>query len=399
MLFRTEAFERLTDERWVESRVRAAIREIVHDAEAAFDADRLWPADEWDGWNTPLPLTSLYVGAAGVIWALAALERRGHAEPAMPLGEAAKRALEAWRRRPSLMEGVELPLQAEAGFLSGESGILLVAWQLAPSDELASDLFDRVRQNCASEVDDLMWGTPGTLLAARAMWESTGAERWAGAWRASAERVWRRRKPDGLWMQRRYGDVYRGLGPMDGAVGNVSALLGGDVLAAERRALLECETAEVLARTAIVHDGLANWPSVEGGPLAAADGQIRLQWCAGAPGIVSSAAPYLAEDLLLGGAELAWRAGPPALEKGSSLCHGTAGTGTALLKVFERTGDERWLERARRFAVHALRQVEQARAVRGRGRYSLWTGDVGVALYASDCLDSRARVPFLDTFV
>ena len=123
------------------------------------------------------------------------------------------------------------------------------------------------------------------------------------------------------------------------------------------------------------------------------DGEIRLQWCKGAPGTVI-AAPYLDEDLLLAGAQLTWRAGPHGMEKGPCICHGTAGNGYAFLKTFERTGDERWLDRARRFAVHALEQVER----RGRGRYSLFTGDVGVALYAADCLDARAEYPVLDTW-
>ena len=82
------------------------------------------------------------------------------------------------------------------------------------------------------------------------------------------------------------------------------------------------------------------------------------------------------------------------MDKGPGICHGTAGSGYAFLKVFERTGDERWLERARRFAVHSLEQVER----RGHGRYSLWTGDLGVALYAADCIDARSRYPMLDSW-
>ena len=82
------------------------------------------------------------------------------------------------------------------------------------------------------------------------------------------------------------------------------------------------------------------------------------------------------------------------MEKGPAICHGTAGNGYAFLKAFERTGDELWLDRARRFAVHALGQV----ARRGHGRYSLWTGDVGAALYAADCLEARAAYPVLDSW-
>ena len=152
----------------------------------------------------------------------------------------------------------------------------------------------------------------------------------------------------------------------------------------------------MLARTAVVERGLANWPPVDRPALASANGEIRVQWCHGAPGVVTSAAAYLDEELLLAGAELTWRAGPHKDEKGPSICHGTAGNGYAFLKVFERTGDERWLERARRFAMHALAQGRRQRRERGSGRYSLFTGDLGVALYAADCLDGRGRYPVLD---
>ena len=153
----------------------------------------------------------------------------------------------------------------------------------------------------------------------------------------------------------------------------------------------------MLARGGFVENGLANWPPAAGESLEQRDGQIRVQWCHGAPGIVVAAASYLDEELLLAGAELTWRAGAHRRRKrGSSICHGTAGNGYALLKTFERTGDERWLERARRFAVHALAQVRRQRAARGRGRYSLFTGDPGVALYLASCLDADAAFPLLD---
>ncbi len=235
------------------------------------------------------------------------------------------------------------------------------------------------------------------MLAARAMFDWTTDARWADAWRESAEELWQQRDLDGLWTQRLYGEAYRGLGPPHGAVGNVLALLEGrELVEEERREALIRETARMLARTAVMEEGLANWPRVEGRELVDEDGEIRVQWCAGAPGIVTSAAAYLDEELLLAGAELVWRAGAPGMSKGPCLCHGTAGKGYAFLKAFERTGDERWLERARRFAVHALAQVRRGRAARDRGRYSLWTGDIGVALYAADCLDSHTAYPIVD---
>jgi hypothetical protein len=93
---------------------------------------------------------------------------------------------------------------------------------------------------------------------------------------------------------------------------------------------------------------------------------------------------------------LTWRAGP--LRKGANLCHGTAGNGYAFLKLFERTGDELWLDRARAFAMHAIDQVERSTADTGRGRFALWTGDPGTALYLASCRSATAAFPTLDTF-
>jgi lantibiotic modifying enzyme len=227
-----------------------------------------------------------------------------------------------------------------------------------------------------------MWGSPGTLLAALAMGEWTGEPRWQEAARETATALRARRGEDGLWRQ---DDDYRGLGTLHGAGGNTLALLR-----LESDETLAGETAAVLARHAVRENGLANWPGAPGRPLA------RLQWCTGAPGILAGAWDYLDEDLLLAGAELVWQAGARGDEKGHGLCHGTSGNGFALLKTFQRTADERWLERARRFAVHAIAQAERVAQANGRRRYSLFTGDVGTALFAAACFDVDARYPIVD---
>jgi hypothetical protein len=392
VLYRPEAFEPLTETPWDDRHARDAIRRIVKDVDEAFDPDSLWPADEWDGWQAALPMKNLYVGAAGVIWALDTVRRRGHAETTIDLSAAAARTLAAFRAEPDFISGYEIPSTPHAALLTGETGILLVAWRLAPSDDLERELLIRIRENRDNEADELMWGAPGTLLAARAMRAWTGGETWRDACAESAEALWLRRDANGYWTHRLYDAEYRGLGPAHGVVGNVLVLL--DALDEERRARLAGETAALLAREAVVEDGLANWPMHAGDDLVSEDGEIRVQWCAGAPGIVTSAASYLDADLLEAGAELAWRAGPPTMEKGPGICHGTAGNGYAFLKVFAQSADERWLERARRFAVHALEQVER----RGHGRYSLWTGDLGVALFAADCLDARSAYPVLEAW-
>ena len=390
MLYEPETFEPLTDEPWDADRVGGAIRAIVADADAAFDPETLWPAAEWDVWAATPPMKNLYVGAAGVVWALDSLRRRGHAETRIDLAAAARRTFEAWNETPDYAQWDDVPSRAPAALLMGESGLLLVGWRVEPSAELADRLFARVLENVDNEAIEIMWGAPGTMLAARAMLDWTGEERWAEAWRESAEALWQARNGDGLWTNRLYGETFRSLSPPHGLVGNVLALRGGGFLAQDRVERLEQETAAILEGLALREDGLANWPARE----SPDERELRLQWCHGAPGIVTATADYLDEELLLAGAELTWQAGPPGMEKGPALCHGTAGNGYAFLKAFERTGEELWLDRARRFAMHALGQVTR----RGHGRYSLWTGDVGAALYAADCLDARPAYPVLDSW-
>jgi hypothetical protein len=386
VLYEPAQFEPLIDELWDPARIVDAIATIVADVDAAFDPDGLWPAHEWDGWEEPLPLKNLYVGAAGVIWALDALRRRGHAETSLDLAAASLRTVELERAEPDSTADEHYH---PAALLMGETGPLLVAFRLASNPALADELHALVRANVANPTDDVNWGAPGTLLAALALGELTGEPRWEEAARETAEALHARRGDDGLWRQ---DDDYRGLGTLHGAAGNTLALRR-----VEPDETLAGETAAVLARHAVREDGLANWPGSPRPQLARPrDGRICLQWCTGAPGVLAGAWEYLDEDLLLAGAELTWRAGAHGDEKGHGICHGTSGNGFALLKAFARTGDERWLERARRFAVHALGQVERLRASNGRGRYSLWTGDVGTALFAAACLDVDARYPILE---
>jgi lantibiotic modifying enzyme len=401
VLYTPDPFEPLTDTRWSEKRAREAIREIVADVDDALRGPSLlWKADTWDGWQSTSPQENLYVGASGVIWALDALRRRGHAETRLDLSALAVRTLERFRERPDFIKlpAFTPPEPRMSAFMLGETGILLVAWHLTHDSELERTLLERVRANVASDANELFWGIPGTLHAAKAMHEATKDPRWARAWRKNADALWAKRDDEGLWTQRLYGRETTGLSASHGLAGNVVALLRGRTLlpSARRKALVR-DTKAILGRTAVFERKLANWPHRARAPLYP-DGEVRLQWCSGGPGIIVSTAGFLDEELLLAGAELVWTAGPHGLEKSGCICHGTAGNGYALLKTFARTGEEVWLRRARRFAMHALEQVRRLRAERGRGRYSLWTGDPGVALFAADCVDSRSTYPVLDSW-
>ncbi len=380
MLFSPEAHERLAGDAWEPGRVHAAIREIVEDAEDAFDDG--WPNHPRDD-DRERPFSTVYLGGAGVVRALDTLQRRGLVQ-----------------LRRDYVPYLELPYEQdyfdwdhERSLWMGETGIRLVLHRLSPSPANADRLAELIAGNAEDERREVMWGSPGTMLAAEAMHELTGEPRWLELRSASA--TWLRDDWDpntALWTQHLYGMVDQWIGPAHGFAGCMLAL------ARDADDELHRGAARTAARYAVEEDGLANWPSRSSSLdlSSTGDGLIRTQWCHGAPGIVASLARFAPGDdeherLLRAGGELTWTAGP--LAKGSNLCHGTAGNGYAFLALFERTGNEIWLERARAFAMHALAQVAGARADYGRGRYSLWTGDPGAALYLADCLAGAGALP------
>ena len=366
-LWRASEHEPLAGEKWGQERAEQAIAAIVGDAEAAFDGER-WPfhpADEPD--DSP---NGIYLGVAGMAWALDELGSTGW-------GDAVLGAIERYRREPD--GGAERAYAPS--YLGGECGIALVGYRLTGDAGLADRLHELVLANLDDEWKEMLWGASGSLLAAEAMLAWTADERWEAAWDALADNLESARDDDGLWTQTRLGGR-RHYGVGHGYAGNQLAL-------AHRR---KVDVDAVLSRLALRDGPLANWPPGEEAPPE----QIRVQWCHGAPGIVAGLGHVMDEELALAGGELTWRAGP--LAKGSSLCHGTAGNAYAFLVLHHRTGDELWLDRACAFAMHAIAQVERGRAELGRGRYSLFTGDIGVALFLRHLLDGEHRFPALGPF-
>ena len=384
MLFDPDAHEPLTADAWDPGRVRAAIREIAEETEAAFDDG--WPThpeDVYDEGDEERRFRTVYAGGAGVVQALDELRRRSLVELRRDYVPYLDREYE-----PDFPEE-----DHERSLWGGETGIRLVTQRLAPSRANADRLAELIAGNAEDERCEVMWGSPGTMLAAAVLHDLTGEARWLELWRASA--AWLRRQWDpqtGVWTQRLGKQPVQFIGPAHGFAGCVLALARAGDDEVHRRA------AAATARYAVEEDGLANWlPWASAESLRAnRDGSIRTQWCHGAPGVVASLAGVAPDDdeherLLVAGGELTWRAGP--LAKGANLCHGTAGNGYAFLALLERTGDELWLERARAFAMHAVAQVVDARRTYGRGRYTLWTGDPGTALYLADCLAGGGSLP------
>jgi hypothetical protein len=358
---------------WDEMVARDVVRAIVADALAA-ESDGFWPGHPLDELGVRERLCSLYLGSAGMIWGLWKLGASYDCPAAVAT------AIQRYRSMP------DFGLESHAPSLwMGETGPLVVAAIVGSSAADRGRLRDLVRENREHPTWELMWGSPGTMLAARACeledeWQRSATLLWA-SWEQSSD----------VWTQHMYGQVRRYLGPAHGFAGNVHALrgyVGEDILRARVTRLLE--------RTAGREDGVINWPPTLEEPLSDTPSKIRVQWCHGAPGIISTIGDLIPRELAIGAGELIWRAGP--LRKGPGLCHGTAGNGFAFLRLHDLTGDPRWLQRARRFAMHAIEQVQRQRAALGRGRYTLWTGDIGVALYLHACVNARAEFPTIDTF-
>ena len=402
-LHAADRHEALAAAAWDADEARAALREIVADVERACRDGHRWPVHPQDDDGDPPSAAyhSLYLGGAGVVWALWFLQRVGACDTRLDLDDAIRRIDAAYAAAPDTGEVVP-------SYYLGEVGILLVRWRIGGDAAVADRLFDAVRANIPNPTNEALWAAPGTMVAAWQLWRATADERWRALFVDNVEQVWRTWHDDAasglpLWTQDLYGRTMQYLGAGHGFAGNVLPLLKGAALLDDaRRAALVARTERTLQATA-VHDGDAvNWRS-QIAPPSPGRPPFLMQWCHGAPGIVTGlvdlpvgASPTL-DSLLLGAGEAIWRAGP--LTKGAGLCHGTAGNALALRALHQRTGDARWLERARAFVMHAAGQRRQASARDGQGRYTLWTGDLGLAValwLCGDGADTRRGMPGLD---
>jgi hypothetical protein len=335
VLYDKKQHEPLAGGAWDERIARYAIADIVDEARG----------------GDPLDEAGLYAGRAGETWALRAL-------------------------------GENVDIVADAGpdnsYADGELGIALAAGDRERARAVATIVVD-------DPWNELLYGAGGALVVATLLDLDDVA-------RLAIERLWSTWTFDSklracIWTQSFDGKTQQFLGMAHGLAGNVYALLraGGFQSAVHQRELLD-RTVDVLKRRALTEKNAANWlPS-----LQSTQKELRVQWCHGAPGIVCglAGAPRHAEldAILLAAGEATWLAGP--LRKGAGLCHGTAGNGWAFLKLHRRTRDAKWLERARRFAMHAIKQRT--------GQRGLLEGDIGVALFAKACIDVDDRWPLLD---
>ena len=397
MLFDPERHEALSDQPWDPALARSVIERIFADACNRYRSGSGWPVHPLDSPDAGKVLYMLYAGVAGVIWGLDQLQRMG-----------VGRAPDFTPALASLLENNRRAIASFAcenyGLLCGDAGILYLTWKLSPSKRAASLLAQAIDANQDNPVLELMWGAPGTMLLALTMQELTNESSWQERFVQGAQclrQALRRDERLGceLWSQLLYGERSQLIGAVHGFAGNAYALIRGrHLLSQSDWSWWEQRVAQAMQATSSTVEGMSNWPQSIGAPRDGRAGWL-VQHCHGAPGIVVSLADMPGTDcdvLLRQAGELTWHAGP--LRKGSNLCHGTAGNGYAFLKLYLRTGEPVWLERARAFAMHAIGQCEADHRRYGRYRYSLWTGDVGLAFFLCSCLQGTAQFPTLDVF-
>jgi len=389
---------------WNESAALDATRTIAREAIEAFSETTLWPAhpDDLEDIGADVgPLASLYNGAAGVIMGLAALRHTVAVNfDLVAASTAIYRCAKAER---------DNNLFARGSYMIGIAGPALLAAVYAGDDEAAEALYEDAANDVDPQARELFAGSPGHLHAIRFLYERTGDQRWRTlATRMAADLLSDFELfPDNcrLWVQHIYGlewSAYLGAG--HGFAGTAQAVLAA-------RGVVDVDLVEFSSQVATTARNLAdtdgkyvNWRKiygVESMPNLPADRYAsRLQWCHGAPGFIIAldAIPPdvdpLFDELLLQAGELVWLAGPPRGDAG--LCHGAAGNGWAFLKLYRRTNNAKWLQRARSFAMHALEGIGRRRAAKDVPWFSFWTGDIGTAVYLGACVGAVTDLPMID---
>lgn len=395
VIFDESEHEPLVRDLWNEAAARDFVGRVLREADDAYDDERGWALHPEDRYGTERhSYRGVYCGNAGTMWALTHLAGTYGVPLRHDYGAAIARCEQSYRQNPAETQTV-VP-----SYFLGTVGILAARYAIAGDDGALERLGVEIRSNVGNPTREALWGSPGTAIAALLIRERSGDTRYDDVLRAVQDELWATWEPatdEGgrLWEQDLYGTRCRYFGAGHGAIGNLAPLLrAADLLSSERRALL-FERVPALLETYVLRDGdAANWPS-----LGAPREGNRMQWCHGSAGVIIGLASYPAHDarveqLLVQGGEGVWQAGP--LRKGPTLCHGTAGNGFALLRLAQRTGNDVWQRRAERFAMHAMAQVASWRHEFNMPAFSLWTGELGVAVYVDSVLRSDPALLTLD---
>jgi hypothetical protein len=295
----------------------------------------------------------VYSGLLGALWGAHYIERHGLVQTGLDYIGLGRRLHDAFLAMPD-RERNDCPF-------FGEIGHLMFRGLVERDGAHADRAFALIEAGYRNDIDELFWGAPAFAAACLRFGEIQPQPRWARLFYDIANYLWRRLDCDAsggarVWRQNLDGVCVAHLGAAHGFAGAAGILLQG---------------ADMLPPT--LRDEIV---------------RVSRDTCHGSPGIVASmyrSHAYPTDPLLEAAAASTWRAGPLAKARGG-LCHGTAGNGYAFLVAHQRAVPGPWLERAQAFAAHGMARSRAERAAHGSYKVALWTGDVGTAVFALDCL-------------
>lgn len=173
-------------------------------------------------------------------------------------------------------------------------------------------------------------------------------------------------------------------GYLHGTVGNIAGLMkANEFLNDSSLDQLIIERTEQFLKVYDNDKECYNLPGLHG------DKRVYVQVCHGAPGLLLGFTntmlwehSKLVRETTFKAGNLIKLAGP--LVKDDCLCHGTSGNGLALIKLFEATGDKKWLDIATSFASHSIKCLDIEKTKPG-----LFAGSAGLLLFLGSCLAKK----------
>jgi len=212
MLFDPRRHEPLAGIDWDPAVAAHAIERIALDTEQRFSPDTFWPVHPLDAEGADTgPFFNLYFGAGGVVWALHALQSRRVTGLRRSYGEHLDACMALNRRWLASQGFADID---RASYLMGDTSLLMLRAWLSAGDPRPAQIEDLVVRNLDNPARELMWGSPGTMLAAMFMHEQTGDSRWRDLYATTSRKLWSQLVHSdetrcNYWTQDLYGRRYR----------------------------------------------------------------------------------------------------------------------------------------------------------------------------------------------
>ncbi len=387
-LFTTDRHEQLIKIPWNDTRVQTYSQYIIDQTISHYSTDKYWPAHTLDSEEIPTSgFIDFYYGAGGIYWFLDKFNNLHD--------------FNTKKEFLTSLSSIKFDKENNISFFFDHIAFLLFRERIDPAQDNRDLLFKLLEECNPNDKNEILYGTPSTLLVAYNAFKITGEDRFQKCCQIFIKKIFDEWIYDSildcyLWTQH-FSSSYKYVGAAHGTIGNLHVLYTvKELLNKNELKTLDERATAIFERLASESNDYANWPV-----FADSSNKFLLHWCHGAPGVICALADHLPsgqtiDKLFIKAAELIWEAGP--LKKGTSICHGTSGNAIAFLKIYKRTKDEKWFLRAKAFAMHCLEQCTELEKKYGHLRFSLWTGDLGLVWLNEQIKNNTADLPMLDNY-